>query len=65
VRNLAESVDQPLTELLKTIPIAAIGPVTADAAKQLGLTVNIIPTESTTDSLVLAVLEAIGTFRDT
>lgn len=60
VRNLAESVDQPLTEILKPIPIAAIGPVTADAAKQLGLTVAIIPVESTIDSLVLAVEEAIG-----
>jgi uroporphyrinogen III methyltransferase/synthase len=60
VRNLAESVEPPLAEILKTIPIAAIGPVTADAAKQLGLTVAIIPSESTIDSLVVAVQEAIG-----
>jgi uroporphyrinogen III methyltransferase/synthase len=60
VRNLAESVDQPLSEILKRIPVAVIGPVTADAAKELGLTVGIMPPESTLDSLVLAVQEAIG-----
>ncbi len=59
IRNLAESVDQPITDVLESIPIAVIGPVTADAAKQLGLTVGIVPTESTIDSLVLAVQEAI------
>jgi uroporphyrinogen III methyltransferase/synthase len=60
VRNLAESVEQPITEILKSIPIAVIGPVTADAARELGLTVGIIPAESTIDSLVLAVQDAIG-----
>jgi len=60
VHNLAESIDQPITEALKSMTIAAIGPVTADAAKQLGLTVAIIPAESTIDALVVAVQEAIG-----
>jgi uroporphyrinogen III methyltransferase / synthase len=60
VRNLAESVDQPIAEILKSIAIAVIGPVTADAAKELGLTVGIIPEESTIDSLVVAVQQAIG-----
>ena len=59
VRNLAESIEQPITEALKSVTIAAIGPVTADAAKQLGLTVAIIPAESTIDSLILAVEQAI------
>ncbi len=60
VRNLAESIEQPITEALKSMTIAAIGPVTADAAKQLGLRVAIIPAKSTIDALVVAVQEAIG-----
>ena len=41
-----------MLKLLGSVPIAVIGPVTRDAAKEFGLETRIIPMESTTDALV-------------
>jgi uroporphyrinogen III methyltransferase/synthase len=60
IRYLAESIGEPVLKLLGSVPIAVIGPVTRDAAKEFGLETRIIPLESTTDALVTAILEALS-----
>lgn len=58
VHNLAASVDgASLSCLLGDIPVAAIGPVTADAANALGLAVSILPKQASLDELVSAIAE--------
>ena len=55
IRYLAEELDAPLSEVLKGAAIAAIGPVTRDAAEALGLHVSIVPQQSTIEDLVSSV----------
>jgi uroporphyrinogen III methyltransferase/synthase len=45
----------PATDLLKNTTVAAIGPVTAEAARQLGITVTVQPSSYTVDGLVDAI----------
>ncbi|MEW6730608.1 MAG: uroporphyrinogen-III synthase [Acidobacteriota bacterium] len=58
IHNLAEILTpQPLSVLLANSIVACIGPVTAAAAREYGLTVSICPTESSAAMLALAVRE--------
>ena len=54
VRNLVTLLDGD-TSLLEGPAIACIGPVTAAAARELGVTVDIQPSESTIPDLVAAI----------
>lgn len=49
--------ERQLTRLLKRTPAAAIGPVTAEAVRQLGFRVAIIAKEHTIDGLVQSLVE--------
>ena len=44
-------------DLLGTTVVAAIGPVTAEAARQLGITVQVIPERYDVDGLVDGLIE--------
>ncbi len=44
-------------DLLRTVPVASIGPVTAEAAQQFGIQTSIIPTKYTIPALVDALVE--------
>lgn len=56
VRNLAQIVDaNELVILLKGVKIACIGPVTAEATKELGIHVDIVARTHTIDNLVEAI----------
>lgn len=55
IRYLAESVGEPILKLLSSVPIAVIGPVTRDAAHEIGLEPRIVPSQSTIDDLVQAI----------
>lgn len=59
IRYVAESAGELLLHVLKDVPVAVIGPVTRDAALELGLRSPIVPTESTIDSLVAAIRSAL------
>lgn len=45
-----------VSELLQSTRVACIGPITAEAAQKLGITVHIQPTEYTTDALAEAII---------
>jgi uroporphyrinogen-III synthase len=56
VRNFSEIYGaEQTTDLLKNTVVAVIGPVTADAATQLGIDVNVVPSVSTIPALVDAI----------
>ena len=58
VRNFVKIVGtEPAVDLLNTTVVAAIGPVTADAARRLGIETNIMPTTYTVPALVDALSE--------
>ncbi|NLI11869.1 MAG: uroporphyrinogen-III C-methyltransferase [Peptococcaceae bacterium] len=58
VLNFAKMLDYPDHEnLLKSVTVACIGPVTADAARELGLKVDVTAEEYTIEGLVKAMLE--------
>jgi uroporphyrinogen III methyltransferase/synthase len=60
VRNLAHLANADgLGALLKGVKVACIGPVTADAAKELGVHVNMIASNHTIDDLVEAIVNEI------
>jgi len=62
VRNLAEAVGHAeLERLLKSVKVACIGPVTFDAAKELGLRVDVVAVNHTIDGLVEAIENEIRT----
>ncbi len=48
---------EPATDLLRTTVVAAIGPVTADVAKQYGISVAIVPPEATIRALAQAIVK--------
>lgn len=48
---------EPVADLLQSVKIAAIGPVTAEAALQCGIKTSIMPTEYTIPGLVRAIVE--------
>ena len=53
--NLIGSEQAP--DLLKSTVVAALGPVTAEAAEQLGITAHVVPAKFTIDALVAALVE--------
>jgi uroporphyrinogen III methyltransferase/synthase len=60
VRNLASMAHDAGTDLsrvLSDVIVACIGPITADTAREMGLTVNIVPEEYTIEGLVKAVVD--------
>jgi uroporphyrinogen III methyltransferase/synthase len=59
VRNLARVGVGGLGALLKGVKVACIGPVTADAAKTLGVHVDIVASNHTVDDLVEAIVNEI------
>ncbi len=56
VRGLLALLDNDL-EMLRRIPLACIGPVTADAVRALGIVPALVATEHTNDGLVAALIE--------
>ncbi|MGC5326575.1 uroporphyrinogen-III C-methyltransferase [Brevibacillus sp. SYSU BS000544] len=53
VKNFVQAMgDQDLTQLLEGVQIACIGPITADTARQLGLTVDMVAEDYTIQGLV-------------
>lgn len=62
VRNLAQVVGKDaLAGLLRGVKVACIGPVTSDAAKELGFDVDIVAKTHTIDALVEAIVDEIRT----
>jgi len=61
VRNLAQIAENGLGELLNRVKVACIGPVTAAAAKSLGVHVDIVAPNHTIDDLVKAIVNEIRT----
>jgi len=62
VRNLAQVVGKDaLASLLRGVKVACIGPVTSDAAKELGFDVDIVAKTHTIDALVEAIVDEIRT----
>jgi uroporphyrinogen III methyltransferase/synthase len=58
VRRFANLIgSEQAADLLNTTVVAALGPVTAEAAEQLGITAQVVPTTFTTDALVKALVE--------
>ncbi len=47
----------PVADLLQSVAIASIGPVTAEAAQQCGIRTTIMPSEYTIPGLVRAIVE--------
>jgi uroporphyrinogen III methyltransferase/synthase len=64
VRNFASiyGADQA-ADLLRRTTVAAIGPVTAEAAAQLGIAITIQPTTYTIPALVEAIVAHVGSGR--
>lgn len=53
VKNFVQAMgDHDLTQLLEGVQIACIGPITADTARQLGLTVDVVAEDYTIQGLV-------------
>ena len=62
VRNLAQAVgEKQLPDFLKRTKVACIGPVTLQAARELGISVVIVAVTHTIVSLVEAIVREIGT----
>ncbi len=62
VRRFAHLIgSEQAADLLNTTVVAALGPVTAEAAEQLGITAHIVPTTFTTDALVKALVAHFAT----
>lgn len=55
--NFLSITDNDVHELLKGVAIAVIGPVTATAVKEAGLTVNIMPKQATIEAMVKEIIE--------
>lgn len=55
--NLLSIMDNNVHELLKGVAIAVIGPVTATAVKEAGLTVNIMPKQATIEAMVKEIIK--------
>ena len=58
VRNFAQLLgSEQAADLLRTTTVAAIGPVTAEAAQNMGITAAVVPDEYTIPALVSALVE--------
>jgi len=61
VRNFARMLgEEQVADLLNATVVAAIGPVTAEAAQQLGIKVTVVPKKYTVPDLVDALVEHFG-----
>lgn len=60
VRNLCAALGDDASTLLDTVCVACIGPVTAETARQAGLTPRVVATTHTIPGLVAALREYIG-----
>ena len=66
VRNFVKILGpKPAVDLLQTTLVAAIGPVTEEAAAKLGIRTSIMPTTYTIPALVDAIAEHFAGQRDT
>lgn len=64
-RNLVKSLgEEPAADLLGTTLVACIGPVTAEAARQLGIETAIMPSTYTAPALAQAIADYFATHRD-
>jgi uroporphyrinogen III methyltransferase/synthase len=58
VRNFAQLIgSEQAADLLRTTTVAAIGPVTAEAAQHMGITAAVVPSEYTIPALVAALVD--------
>jgi uroporphyrinogen III methyltransferase/synthase len=58
VRNFVQILgDDQASDLLRSTTVAAIGPVTAEAAQQLGITAAVVPEQYTVPALVEALVD--------
>ena len=57
VRNFAGLLDPAELARAREIPVAVIGPQTADAARKLGFTVAVEPAEATLEAMVAAIVD--------
>lgn len=55
VRNLAEVLPEELTARARTIPVASIGPLTSQTARELGFDIVIEPENSTLEEMINAI----------
>jgi uroporphyrinogen III methyltransferase/synthase len=55
--------EDAVADLLRTVAIASIGPVTAEAAQQCGIQTSIMPSEYTIPALVQAIVDYFTTRR--
>lgn len=60
VRNFLEILGPQALELMNVVAVACIGPSTARAASEMGLTVHVTPKESTAEGLIGALAEYFG-----
>jgi uroporphyrinogen III methyltransferase/synthase len=59
VRNLSQVTEGSLGDLLRSVKVACIGPVTAEAAMALGVRVDVVASNHTIDDLVEAIANEI------
>ncbi len=65
IRNLAHILgNDQLRDLLKGVRVACIGPVTLEAARELGIVVDVVAMTHTIDALVEAIVNEIRTRED-
>jgi uroporphyrinogen III methyltransferase/synthase len=58
VRNFVKMLgEEPAADLLRTTVVASIGPVTAEAAQQLGIHTTVMPTTYTIPALVQSLVD--------
>jgi uroporphyrinogen III methyltransferase/synthase len=66
VRNFVKIIgEEPAIDLLSGTVVASIGPVTAEAAQQLGITTTVMPSSYTIPALVEALVQHFGGQRPT
>jgi len=65
VRNMVSVLgDEPAVDLLRKTVVAAIGPVTADAATRCGIETSVVPDKYTVPALVAAIVKYVETEND-
>jgi len=65
VRNFVRMIgEEPAVDLLKELVVASIGPVTAEAAEQLGIRTTVMPAQYTQPALVDALVDYFGKQRE-
>jgi uroporphyrinogen-III synthase len=64
VRHFTQAYGPEAAELLRDTSVAVIGPVTGDAARELGIPVHVQPATYTTAAMVTALAEYLGHHHD-